>query len=246
MPPASNTPHLNSFFSSAFKSLKAHGKPIAITYTLLAVPVLILILTGKDPGILTAIQQPDNSSTHKIAEWVSEFGEFQYSTLLVAALFGVIAWMRKGLARVRFREIAVGILIAGLLGGVLVNVFRPTFGRARPHQNEDGRFTWFRMNSRYQGFPSGHTSSTTASMTALAILCPPAAAPAAATSLAVGWSRMQRNKHYLSDVLGGLMLGSFCGLWTSLTMREMRSRQQISNPPPEDPQPDSPTLDRKS
>lgn len=76
-----------------------------------------------------------------------------------------------------------------------------------------GEFTYFRMNSRYQGFPSGHTTSTTASLSALAYLAPSLAVPAWIASVAVGWSRMQVNRHYLSDVLGGLLLGSFCGFW---------------------------------
>lgn len=175
-----------------------------------SLPILGIIFSGQDKSILTQIQQPTPSHTHKAAQYLSEFGEFQYSTLLVSGIF-IAAGIIK--SRRAWRRVGYGVLVAGIIGGILVNVFRPTFGRARPHMEDGGEFTYFRMNSRYQGFPSGHTTSTTASLSALAFLAPHFAAPACILSVAVGWSRMQVNRHYLSDVMGGLLLGSFCGFW---------------------------------
>lgn len=207
---------LGVFFQRTGVFFARHGKRFAMIYGALSIPLLVLILSGVDPEILTWVQRPEDPATDKAAEWISEFGEFQYSSLAIAVVFLCLGWSRGS---ARLKRIGLAVLISGILGGVSVNIFRPAFGRARPHQMEDGRFTWFRMNSRYQGFPSGHTTSTTASMTALAILCPPAAPPAIAASVAVGWSRMQRNKHYFSDVLGGWLLGSFCGIWGIAVLR---------------------------
>lgn len=183
--------------------------------------MLMVLFSGEDARILKHIQQPTESQTHTTAEWVSESGEFQYSTLVLAGICLLLSIWKRGL-----RKTAVVVLVAGLLGGVLVNVFRPTFGRARPQMEENGRFTFFRMNSRYQGFPSGHTTSTTASLSALAFRHPAVAIPAWIGSVGVGWSRMQVNRHYLSDVMGGLMLGSFCGYWAFWIYKERREDQE--------------------
>lgn len=217
-----------AFFQRTGRFLSLSGRRLAVIYGAFFIPVFGLILSGADPDILKFVQRPENSTANLAAEWISEFGEFQYSSLAIAAIFLCLAWSRRS---GRLRTIGLALLISGILGGVSVNVFRPAFGRARPHQMEDGRFTWFRMNSRYQGFPSGHTTSTTASMTALAVLYPPAAAPAIAVSVAVGWSRMQRNKHYLSDVIGGWLLGSFCGLWGIAILRPKSPSQSDSSMP---------------
>lgn len=208
------------------------GKRFWLLHLTALIPAVVLILSGADPRILAAVQQPANQPVHHTAEWVSEFGEFQYSTLAVAAVTGLMAW---GFRSRKLRGAAVAVLVAGILGGVLVNVCRPTFGRARPHQEEDGRFTWFRMNSRYQGFPSGHTSSTTSSMVALAVTCPPMAIPAVGCSIAVGWSRMQLNRHYLSDVMGGLVLGSICGFWGAAVARTREDGQKDVDGTAEEP-----------
>ena len=79
------------------------------------------------------------------------------------------------------------------------------------------------------GFPSGHTAATIALWGALAVLASERArsalvrgvflALAFGLPLLVASSRLYRGMHFLSDVLGGVVLG---GLWLLATVRGIR------------------------
>jgi membrane-associated phospholipid phosphatase len=76
-------------------------------------------------------------------------------------------------------------------------------GRERPDQSSS------------DSFPSGHASQTFASATVLGRhLGPYAAAPAFGAAAYVAMSRVNQNRHYLSDVLFGCGLGVAVG-WAS-------------------------------
>lgn len=216
----SNTPHpwpSIRFFLHSATFFRLHARKLLALTSILSLPILTLIFSGKDRDILMGVQQPADTQAHAIAVWISEFGEFHYSTLAISGIFWAIYFVGRG---ERFRRTWMALLVAGILGGVLVNVLRPTLARARPHTENGGQFTYLSMNSRYHGFPSGHVASTTATLSALAFLHPPLAIPAWAGSLAVGWSRMQVNRHFLSDVLAGLLLGGICGYWSAWVYRK--------------------------
>jgi undecaprenyl-diphosphatase len=78
-------------------------------------------------------------------------------------------------------------------------------------------------------FPSGHTAATIALWGSLAVLANERARSAVVRNLflvlafvvpvLVASSRMYRGMHYLSDVLGGVLLG---GLWLLATVRGIR------------------------
>jgi membrane-associated phospholipid phosphatase len=78
-------------------------------------------------------------------------------------------------------------------------------------------------------FPSGHTAATIALWGSLAVLANERARSAVVRNLflvlafvvpvVVASSRMYRGMHYLSDVLGGMLLG---GLWLLATVRGIR------------------------
>jgi len=169
--------------------------------------ILVVILIPVDRALLARIQL-DTPTAESWARRLSEWGQFEYSTLLIA----VVLWSIGKLGdSARLRRAGALALIAGLAGGLLVNVFRPTFGRARPSSGEPDGFHGPSLSHDYHSFPSGHACSTAS--TAGAILCafPPATAPAAVFSVAVAWSRLERERHHLSDVIVGLALGGFVG-----------------------------------
>ncbi|MCD8535210.1 MAG: hypothetical protein LR011_10675 [Verrucomicrobia bacterium] len=117
------------FFQRTGVFFARHGKRFAMIYGALSIPLLVLILSGVDPEILTWVQRPEDPATDKAAEWISEFGEFQYSSLAIAVVFLCLGWSRGS---ARLKRIGLAVLISGILGGVSVNIFRPALaGRAR-------------------------------------------------------------------------------------------------------------------
>ena len=142
-------------------------------------------------------------------------------TLTVAAL-AVVAVAFAALAWRRWREpMLVAVAVAGEVAIFLVVTM--LVDRERPpvrHLDEAPPTS---------SFPSGHTAATIALWGSLAVLANERARSAVVRNLflvlafvvpvVVASSRMYRGMHYLSDVLGGMLLG---GLWLLATVRGIR------------------------
>ncbi|MBL8728975.1 MAG: phosphatase PAP2 family protein [Planctomycetes bacterium] len=101
-----------------------------------------------------------------------------------------------GGSRRRFQDAAAAVLLAGLVS----NVVKLLVLRDRPVPG--GSYAW----------PSGHTSATTAIAAALAGWRPAVSVGAWMGALGVGASRVLRGRHWPGDVLGGLCVGTLCGM----------------------------------
>ena len=102
-----------------------------------------------------------------------------------------------------------GIRVAGslALAGVAVTAGKFVFGRLRPFQTAEP-YEW-KPFSGADAFPSGHTTMAFGLATALAneIRRPWATVILMAGAAGTGWSRINDNKHWLSDVFAGAALG---------------------------------------
>lgn len=94
-----------------------------------------------------------------------------------------------------------------VLAGLTSTGLKSLVGRPRPNESSD--VDGFVPFSGQDAMPSGHTTVAFALATALAddIHRPWASAGLYAIATGVGWSRMNDNKHWLSDVAGGAILG---------------------------------------
>jgi membrane-associated phospholipid phosphatase len=100
----------------------------------------------------------------------------------------------------RFRAMTYDMLDAVVVNVVYTEIVKQTVGRERPNGEND------------LSFPSGHTSNSFA----LAAVAErhygwKVGVPAYALAAVVGASRIQQDKHYLSDVVGGATLGYIVG-----------------------------------
>jgi undecaprenyl-diphosphatase len=90
---------------------------------------------------------------------------------------------------------------------------KPLFRRVRPFVNREARVVGIRPPDH--SFPSGHTASSFAAATALAIFYPKAAPVAYTVATAVGVSRVHLGVHFPSDAaVGGVIgigIGTFIG-----------------------------------
>jgi membrane-associated phospholipid phosphatase len=125
-----------------------------------------------------------------------------------------------------FGTVTLGLVGAGLIGGndaltraggrlaltlalagAASTAAKVTFGRPRPSQSLDA--DGYSPFSGQEAMPSGHTTVAFAMATALADDLHNTWASVGLYSLAagVGWSRVNDNKHWLSDVAAGAVLG---------------------------------------
>ena len=170
-----------------------------------------------DTGLSRWLAGERNPDLNDATVFTSEVG----GTLTVAAL-AVLAVAFAALAWRRWREpMLVAVAVAGevaifLLVTMLVDRERPPVR----HLDEAPPTS---------SFPSGHTAATIALWGALAVLANERARSAVVRNLflvlafvvplLVASSRMYRGMHFLTDVVGGMLLG---GLWLLATVRGIR------------------------
>jgi len=170
-----------------------------------------------DSGLSRWVAGERTPDLNDATEYTSEVGGTLTVTALavVAVAFAAFAWRR-------WREpMLVAVAVAGevaifLLVTMLVDRERPPVR----HLDEAPPTS---------SFPSGHTAATIALWGSLAVLANERARSAVVRNLflvlafvvpvVVASSRMYRGMHYLSDVLGGMLLG---GLWLLATVRGIR------------------------
>lgn len=168
----------------------------------------VLLQNGWDDQALAAIRAPQNDQLNLVAGKLNFWGDWVWNIGVAAAVWLVGAVAR----RERWRQIGWACLWAFLVASVAVNLFRSPLGRARPCAGVPDGFYGPRFQHDYQGFPSGHTTSSFATAAATLAPAPALGVPCAIYATAVGWSRMQLNQHHPLDVLTGAALGAFVGL----------------------------------
>ncbi|NNG15829.1 MAG: phosphatase PAP2 family protein [Gemmatimonadales bacterium] len=189
-------------------------------------PVLVLgevaVLMLLDEPIARFVQDNRSTTLDDVAAGVRQMGQPEvYLTVAGGTLaLGLIT----GDSRVTR---AGGRLAATLaLTGGLTRLGKFVIGRDRPLERMEDAFFFDPFSGGSRAFPSGHTSMAFAMATSLSeeIRRPWATAALYTGAGLVAWSRMNDNKHWLSDVVGGAMLGVFTakvvnGSWRIFNIR---------------------------
>jgi membrane-associated phospholipid phosphatase len=136
------------------------------------------------------------AQTYDWGESLETAGGPVWSTVFVASMF-TAGRISKG---TRFRAMTYDMLDASIVNFAYTSVIKELVGRERPNGQDE------------KSFPSGHTSNSFA----LAAVAQrhygwKIGVPAYLTAGLVGASRIQQDKHYLSDVVAGATLGYLVG-----------------------------------
>lgn len=205
------------------RALAIAGVLVAL-FAILAVLTTLPPVTAWDARIDVAVNAgvaPD-SAAPAVALAVSAAGSpVAVDALTVAAVIVVWVWgARARRVRAMVYLVAARLLELGIETGVknLVSRRRPVL----PHPL---------TTAQDASFPSGHTAGTTVLCVCLLVLAWPGlwraarwgwVAAAAATTIAVGASRVLLGLHYVTDVLGGALLGTATALALTPILAEMR------------------------
>ncbi|MDD4933222.1 MAG: phosphatase PAP2 family protein [Methylacidiphilaceae bacterium] len=193
------------------------------------------------------IQQIDCPLFEQIAQQFSFWGDYFPGSILVSILFFVGSRIAKSR---RARLAALASFLAASVAGITLDAGRFSFGRPRPYatarmailrlgQKPEMKISFGRIRPdndlpdglygpvgihMFQGFPSGHAASSTASAAAVIRLLPRIGIPVGLLALGVCWSRMELKQHYLSDVAVGAIWGTLWGMLFGTLLHRRLSR----------------------
>lgn len=175
------------------------------------------------------------------AAWNTFLADWQWDPAVVFArvlnvaggtwvgIYLVPALCAVGLLLLRRLWAAVYFLAASVISAALVQVLKQLFGRERPLD--------INVVSDFGSFPSGHVANAATIATVLIILFPRVWALIAGIVWValMGWSRTYLHAHWLSDTLGGALIGTAAALLVAaaLTVPLLSDRGRVT--PPTDP-----------
>ncbi len=165
---------------------------------------VIAALSPADETIRDNFQSHRTSTKDDVARALRHFGQPEvYATVALGTVAtGLIAGNSK-ITRAGAR-ISSGIA----LGGVVSSLLKLSVGRRRPFSSED-QYTFGPFSKVDASWPSGHTMTAFALATGVSdeVHSLPVSIALYTVATGVGWSRMNDNKHWLTDVVSGAAIG---------------------------------------
>jgi undecaprenyl-diphosphatase len=125
---------------------------------------------------------------------------------------GIAAGMALFGGRRHRRAAALGVTAIGLTSATVNLVVKPALSRDRPDRTAAAVAAARHVRMPTSGsFPSGHTASAFAFVTAVSDELPVTTLPLRLLAVAVGYSRVHTGVHYPGDVVFGAVIGAACG-----------------------------------
>lgn len=164
----------------------------------------------------------DEITTEKFCRWSQYFYAFRYlkahSKTLEVSCHGIPWFVGVFLfivvtSSAALHQQQVNLLFGLILDVVLIAIIKAYVRRRRPHKNRDDMF--MTLNIDNFSFPSGHASRSVLVAYFFMFLCPLPSFfvfPLLIWVISVCISRILLNRHYILDVIGGVVLGYMEGV----------------------------------
>ena len=169
-----------------------------------------------------------NSPLGKVVKSISGLGRGEWY-LIPSILVSVIFWKKK--KQVAYKALYVFSAVA--VSGILVNIIKLITRRVRPTLYfSEGLygFNFYKFDSDFLSFPSGHSATSLSAMVALGVLFPKLRIPFLLFGMIIAFTRMFLTNHFLSDVLGGAMLGVMTAILLYPSYFQQRITGTLSRP----------------
>lgn len=190
--------------------------------------VWVLPWDDKAPLVLRPTGQEARESVKQVAQALSFYGDFAGFNLVLFLGLLSTGWLLRSR---KFMRLAVASLLCACLSGLCANVIRSATGRPRPSTKAEDRLHGPSFSSAYQALPSAHTATAFGGALPVLLSAPVTGTPLALLAAGVGWSRLQLNRHHLTDVLASVMLSFLFSLpltrWAMLG--RMRSASSLTH-----------------
>ena len=209
--------------------LRKWWRPVVASGAVLWVTGFFL-LNPLDPVVVDEVQSVEGKGLEWTAGQLGRWGDFsRYNLILFFTLWLIAFFSRSRL----HQRLAVVVLLASVFAGLTCNLGKYLSGRPRPHAEVPDRFYGVAAAINgwdFHSFPSGHTSTAFGASSAILAGTGPvgmiAGGIATAFSGSISWARIYKDRHYPTDVLAGIWLGTVFGLATGMPYRRLRRRTQ--------------------
>lgn len=175
-------------------------------------------------------EQIQNAAMNIVAEFITFFGGSEF-VMPMAVLGLVLSFFKKT------RKFGMAVLFAVLVGTLLTNlVMKPLFARPRPYvyyADNPLFMSWYEFAGAHiesdKSFPSGHTTAAFEIGVALfLVLNKKYSWIFPVFSALVGLSRIYLMVHYVTDVLGGVLVGTFAGIMGYVIMTVIMKNTKLA------------------
>lgn len=168
----------------------------------------------------------------RLAAWIKKNGDMQLTVLPSVVVFATAGVLRRS----RFlKRAAASLFICALMAGISVHVVKKCFGRPRPAvvqtglAEDAGALIGPTVLSKWNSFPSGHSSSAACGLMFLVMIFPRLGYAMILIVSVIGLSRVISNAHWLTDVIGGVGHGCIWGWIGGKHLRRIRLRAERRN-----------------
>ncbi len=159
--------------------------------------------------------QSREEALHHVSHLLTDLGKSTWYIIL-----SLLVYMIWRINKPKFARAGLFILSTTILSGVLINIIKVIFGRARPRlyiEEDLYGFFWFKLDVLYRSFPSGHATTAMGVWLAFSLLFPKYRFLLILIGGIISLSRVIIGEHYLSDVL----VGGWIGAMTTLILYEV-------------------------
>ena len=182
------------------------------------VTMTTLLMVG-DKSVADFFQNNKTQFTEAVAFWAEKGGSQAQVGLAATYVIGTILKNKK------LKKASVLAFSSLLISGVLVQGLKQVFGRVRPYAT-GSQWDFYGpglRSSTYNSFPSGHTTAAFAVAASISTVydAPLVKILAYSAAMLTGLSRIHDNKHWMSDVFMGAILGTVTGIF--ITKRHMHN-----------------------
>lgn len=181
-----------------------HQNKIFLAAALLAMSTAVLLYLFLDLPVARYFMTI-NGGTKETFAFITKLG--QADIYLIPAFLFFIFYRKRNLLLSR-RALYLFCVVA--TAGLFVDIVKVISGRFRPtlyFSNGWYGFDFFRLQSDYLSFPSGHSATAIGVAVALGTIYPAIRYPLLAVALCISASRVIISSHYMSDVLVGSLIG---------------------------------------
>lgn len=206
------------FFVSIFRMTYPTIYPARhlLTVTLTGLVLAIITALTLDQTVSLYFKQPELTWLWLAARNITNAGLSEHYFILSLALYTFGKWVRPQFVQTRIW--ARNLFFALITSGIFIHIVKFCVGRQRPHKTENFDpfvFHPFNIHWDFQSFASGHTQVMFTVATMLALAFPRAKWWFFAVAAFFGFTRVIIHDHFLSDVIGGAIVG-YVGTMTGL------------------------------